>query len=104
MNGADAGATPVQELIRFRIEAGAEEALLAGRAAAVAALRERFGLLDSRLCRTAEEGVWLDTMLFPSAAAADLALAEEMELPAFAGWVANVAELLSTERVELVGP
>ncbi|MBS1878289.1 MAG: hypothetical protein JST31_02130 [Actinobacteria bacterium] len=104
MSELAAGEGQVQELIRFRVDAGAEPALLAGRAAAVAALRERFGLLDSRLARTGEEGVWIDTMLFPSAAAADRALAEEMELEAFASWVANVAELVSSERVDLVCP
>jgi glutathione S-transferase len=92
----------VQELIRFRVRPGAESDLLAGRAAAVAALTKHFGLLDSRLARTDEEGVWLDTMLFPDAAAADRALAEEMDLPAFASWVGNVAELVSSERVALV--
>jgi hypothetical protein len=104
MSDLEVAAGQVQELIRFRVRAGAEPGLLRDREAAVAALRERFGLLDSRLARTGEEGVWLDTMVFPSAAAADRALAEEMDLPAFAGWVAHVAELVSSERLDLVCP
>jgi len=93
----------ILEIIRFRPLPGATDALLAGRAAAVAALTDRFGMEHSTLCH-AEDGTWVDVMRFPSAAAADEALAHEMELVAFAGWVANVEAVLSRERVTVQAP
>lgn len=96
------GAAQIVEIIHFRPRPGAEAALLAKRAAAVAALSEHFGLIHSTLGRVTDE-LWVDVMRFPSAEAADDAVAREMGLPAFAEWVANVAEVVARERAAYVG-
>jgi hypothetical protein len=48
-----------------------------------------------------EDGTWVDVMRFPSADAADQALARELELAPFADWVALVEAVLHRERLEI---
>lgn len=102
-DGAGGDGGPILEIIRFRAREGAERSLLELRADAVAALAEAFGLEHSTLCRREGEREWLDVMHFPSAAAADRAEAEEMGLPAFAAWVANVEAVVGRERAFVAG-
>lgn len=82
----DPGARPVLELARFRVVAGAEDALLAERAGVVEAMRNRFpGLLAAYLVRE-DDGGWLDVVLWTDREAAESAAAHIMEVREFAHW------------------
>jgi hypothetical protein len=91
----------VIELARFTINAGAEDALLAGRPAMIAALRARFpGCLAAFLNRE-EDGGWLDILVWRSRADAEESAAQIGTIPEAAAWLAHIAESGGLRHVEV---
>jgi quinol monooxygenase YgiN len=82
---------PTLELARFTVRPGAEQALLAGRPAMVAALRARFpGCLAAYLTRE-DDGGYLDVIVWRDRTAAEEAARLVTTVPEVAAWFAHIA-------------
>jgi hypothetical protein len=86
---------PTLEIVHFTVEPDAEEALLAGRAEMIAAVRAAHpGLLDARLVDLGD-GRWMDLVRWRSADDAHAAAADFPNIAAAGAWASNIAEVSS---------
>lgn len=91
----------VIELATFTVRHGAEERLLAERPAMLAALRGRFpGVLAGYLTR-ADDGSWLDVIVWRSRAEAEEAARLVDAVPECAAWFAHIAPSGGIRHVEV---
>jgi antibiotic biosynthesis monooxygenase len=91
----------VIELATFTIRDGAEERLVAERPAMLAALRDRFpGVLSAYLTR-ADDGSWLDVIVWQSRAAAEEAARLVGTVPECAAWFDHIAASGGVRHVEV---
>lgn len=90
------------ELARFAVKAGAEDRLVAGRAAMIQALHARFpGCLAAYLTRE-DDGSWLDIVWWRSREEAEEAARDINSVPECAAWFSHIAASGGLRHVEVV--
>lgn len=86
------------EIVRFRVAPKRIEPFLAGRRAALDAIRASYpGMQSAHLAHLGEEQ-WIDIVVWDSREQALAAAAGAMALPAFAEWAGHIAEVTSMEH------
>lgn len=91
----------VLEIARFAVVPEKVSDLLAGRDAAVNAMRRAFpGLVDAHLGRL-DERTWIDVWLWTDMASAKAAADGAFGVPEAAAWFRHIAEVISMEHAEV---
>jgi hypothetical protein len=93
----------VFELAAFTVREGHEQALLAERAAMIAAMRGAFPGLRSAWLTRREDGSWLDVILWRSRDDAEYSAAHVTEVPEAAAWFTHIDESRGIEHLEVLG-
>lgn len=90
------------EMVRFTVKPGEEEALIDGRPGMLLALSEQHpGMVDARLARM-DGGIWLDMIVWERREMALAAAEDAPRIPAVAGWLSHIAEVLDMEHADVV--
>ena len=90
------------ELAQFVVRDGAEEELLAERAAMVRALKEAFPAVLAAWLTREDDGSWLDVILWESREAAEEAARRVNEVAEARSWFRHIAESRGLRHVEIV--
>lgn len=91
----------VVELARFTVKEGAEEQMLAERPGMVTAMRRRYPThLDAYLCR-ADDGSWVDVVLWSDESDAVAAAEGVYAYPEIATWFRHTDAVLGFEYLEV---
>lgn len=94
--------TEVFELAAFTVQEGHEKALLAERAAMIAALRRAFPGLKSAWLTGREDGSWLDVIQWRSRDDAEYSAAHATEVPEAAAWFTHIDESRGIEHLQVL--
>lgn len=89
------------ELASFRIQDGAEEALLAERPAMLAAMREAYPACLAAYLVKQDDGSWTDIVLWRSLADAQESARTIMNVPECAAWFRHISESLGMRHAEV---
>ncbi|CAA9395909.1 MAG: hypothetical protein AVDCRST_MAG03-916 [uncultured Rubrobacteraceae bacterium] len=90
------------EMVRFTVKPGEEAALIDGRPGMLLALSEQHpGMMSARLARM-DGGLWLDMIVWESRELALAAAEDAPGIPAVAGWLSHIAEVLGVEHADVV--
>jgi hypothetical protein len=89
------------EIVRFRLEDGAEDEMLAERPNLSALLREAFPGLRAAHRAKLDDGTWIDVLVWDRREQAETAQREEMQRPEIATALRHVDEVLSMELAEV---
>jgi hypothetical protein len=90
------------ELASFTVRAGEQEALVAERPAMIAALRDRFPGFVAAWLTKADDGSWLDLVLWRTRDDAENAAEEIGDVPEARAWFRHIAESRGVRHVEVV--
>jgi hypothetical protein len=94
--------TEVFELAAFTAREGHDRALLAERAAMIAAMRRAFPGLESAWLTRREDGSWLDVILWRSRDDAEYSAAHVTEVPEAAAWFTHIDESRGIEHLRVL--
>ena len=94
--------TEVFELAAFTSREGHERALLAERAAMIAAMRRAFPGLKSAWLTQRQDGSWLDVILWGSRDDAEYSAAHVTEVPEAAAWFTHIEESRGIEHLQVL--
>lgn len=90
------------ELARFTIHPGAEEALLTGRSAMLAALRARFPACVAAYLTREDDGSYLDLIIWRDRAAAEEAARQITTVPEAVAWFQHIADSGGVRHAEVL--
>jgi hypothetical protein len=94
--------TEVFELAAFTAREGHQRALLAERAAMIAAMRRAFPGLKSAWLTQRQDGSWLDVILWGNRDDAEYSAAHVTEVPEAAAWFTHIDESRGTEHLQVL--
>jgi hypothetical protein len=90
------------ELVRFRVKPGEDEQVVRTHAGMVSAVRQRFpGLVEARLGKL-PDGTYIDVVVYSSAAEAEAANEDALNIPEFVEMVSHIEEVVSIEQLEAI--
>lgn len=81
------------EMVRFTVKPGAREAFLAGREAAIGALKERFPAMLGAQLAEYEDGSWVDVVRWSNLDDAKAAAEQFPEIEAARDWLNHIDEV-----------
>ena len=90
------------EFARFTVREGAEAKLIADRPAMLAALRKRFPACLAAYLTRADDGWWVDVLLWRTRAAAEEAAQLINTVPECAAWFEHIAESGGLRHAEVL--
>jgi hypothetical protein len=94
--------TEVFELAAFTAREGHQRALLAERAAMIAAMRRAFPGLKSAWLTQRQDGSWLDVILWGNRDDAEYSAAHVTEVPEAAAWFTHIDEPRGIEHLHVL--
>jgi hypothetical protein len=93
--------SPAIEIARFTVKDGAEEAMLAERAAMVRALREHFPAHRDAYLTKLDDGTWMDVVLWSDRAQAEAAAEGVYAYPEIASWFRHTDRVIGFEYADV---
>jgi hypothetical protein len=94
--------TEVFELAAFTAREGHQRAVLAERAAMIAAMRRAFPGLKSAWLTQRQDGSWLDVILWGNRDDAEYSAAHVTEVPEAAAWFTHIDESRGIEHLQVL--